>query len=509
VVALTLLPARSSAAEMVVELFILAVPIVPLVRLYFDAGVRRRFHAFPRMQLAMAAAIATYAAVVIAAALLSPLALRALAILAAVWIVVERWQSRASFGKGRGLPPGSLAVMPAGPWQNPRYFFEQADAHGDVFKFRHFVYPAVGIANLDKAADFLKANQSSMVVPPAPFDSVVPGGFIRYAGGQKHADVAGVMRSVVTAPVVEAADAAIRDEVSRALMTFASGDDAVPLEVADRMVRNIMMRCFFGIGRGERLDRIDGHYMRGDYRQLARIGRENTAKEIFAIIREVRAIAAGIEDDPAVARPSFLSELARLHPDLITSDEILGNLVYMLHTARLDVGGLMVWLLFRLATERECTDRVSELLRNDRDTESRVGGAADRFVRETLRMHQSEFLLRRLSKPVQWNGYTIGAGWYVRICVQEGHRSVASFERPEVFDPDRFLNPPNKLRYSPFGMSPRLCPGEHLSRMIGAILVAEAAGSYRVSIGRDAPQEFSGFHWRPGPAMRISMEKRA
>jgi hypothetical protein len=55
-VALEIPPVRS--AELALELIILGVVAVPLARLATDAGIRRRFQAFPRMQLALSGSLA-------------------------------------------------------------------------------------------------------------------------------------------------------------------------------------------------------------------------------------------------------------------------------------------------------------------------------------------------------------------------------------------------------------------------------------------------------------------
>ena len=131
------------------------------------------------------------------------------------------------------------------------------------------------------------------------------------------------------------------------------------------------------------------------------------------------------------------------------------------------------------------------------------------MVRETLRLDQSEFLLRRVKRPIRWGEFDIPAGWFVRVCVQESHRSPAAFDDPERFDPERFLQPPDRARYSPFGVYRRLCPGEHLSRAIGAHLIVELASGYDLEIIGDGPPEFSGFHWRPSPRFRVRLVARS
>lgn len=487
-----------------IALAVLGAAIFPFARLAVNAGLRRRFEAFPGVQRAMSASLVVYAVVLGALAVLAPLLLWIAAAIALVLVVWERSQARPGYGRARGLPPGSLAMLPAGPWVDPAFFFEQTGRHGQVFKFRHFIYPAVGISSLEKAGDFLRANDASLIIPPAPFNNVVPGGFIRYIGDKRHQTISAILRSAVTPAVLESAQAVFSTESRFALERIAADPQAHPMSALDVMVRNALMRCFYGITDANTIGKLDALYGVADYRQLARTGRKRAGAALSSLCTEVRAIAfeAGRNGGP-----SFLSELATTHPHLLDDDEVIGNFVYMLHTGRLDAAGLMVWLVARLAEEPEWLARLATALDDDSEAAMRPGGLADRTVRETLRLHQSEFLLRRTRLPIQWDGYEIPAGWYVRICVQESHRNADVFEDPDVFNPDRFLKAPGRTRYSPFGMAPRFCPGELLSRSLGVHLVARLAG-YEVSVTRRAPVEFSGFHWRPGSAMRVALVAR-
>jgi cytochrome P450 len=168
-----------------------------------------------------------------------------------------------------------------------------------------------------------------------------------------------------------------------------------------------------------------------------------------------------------------------------------------------------MWLLKRGGENPAWMSRLAAEAMGDAGAVRRPGGLADRMVRETLRLDQSEFLLRRVRRPIRWGEFDIPAGWFVRICVQESHRSPEAFRDPERFDPERFLDPPDRVRYSPFGVYRRLCPGEHLARAIGMHLVVELASGYDLQIVGDGPPEFSGFHWRPSPRFRVRLVARS
>ncbi len=497
--------------ERVVEIAVLVVLAMPLIRLSLDPGIWRRFQAFPRMQVFMFGSLTTYACGIAALTFASPAALRAATSVAVVFLVFLKWQSRASHGLRRGLPAGSLEFLPRSPWRDPNYYRKQAEVHGPVFKFRHFTRPAIGIVGLERAGAFFRDNHDKLHVPAAPFNAIVPGGFVRYLGGSRHQDVSGVLRSAMTQAVIDACASDFANESRIALDSIAAaGTRGVsPAAAIDKLVLHDLMLCFFGIVPGPVLDRLATLYDEGDYRHLARVGRVRAAAAVFEIVHEVRKLVDGSGADPRPAGlPSFLAELARLHPEAITDDETMGNFVYSFHTARLDVAGLLVWLLVKAGNNPSWVAQLAVEMKQNSVDSLQAGGLADRIVRETLRMHQSEFLMRRVTRPIQWDGYNIPKGWHVRICVQESHRSTEFFDQPDVFDPDRFLSRPGRVRYSPFGMSSRLCPGEHLARSLGRHLVAELASRFEIELNQADPVEFSGFHWRPNSRLRTSLKLR-
>ncbi len=426
--------------------------------------------------------------------------LRPAAAIAVAWIVYERVQRRPGSGRKRGLPPGSLEFFPAAPWQAPEYFSKSAARWGPVFQFRHLSRPAVAIVGLDRIGEFLQSHSPDLSSPPAPFNAIVPGGFVRYMRGDEHLDTAVMLRSAMNRAVVEECAGSVRAEARIAIGEIASDPGGCPGAV-DRMMLHVMMRCFLGLHRGELRDRFIALYRTADYRRLASTGKLKARRAMNEIISEMRTLAAQER-----CERSFLSELAKAQPQAIRSDEMMGNFAYALHTARVDVSGLMTWMVAVLGENPQWVSALRvESASNPAAGE--VGGLSDRIVRETLRLRQSEFIIRRTRKLIEWNGYTIPAGWHVRLCVAESHRSPEAFDAPETFDPDRFVRTPTRSRYAPFGFAPHLCPGDHLTRWIGRILAVELARGHDIRASDVTPWDFSGFHWRPGSRMKIFLSQ--
>lgn len=471
---------------------------LPLLRTALDPGLRRRFHAFPPIQPLLPLALGAYAIGIIAAFAFAPMILRSAAIVAAGLIVYELTQRRTGFGRNRRLPPGSLEFFPMGPWRDPDFFRKRAALLGPVFKFRHLSRPAVAVVGLEHIAALLQSHSADLSSPPAPFNAIVPGGFVRYLRGSQHLDTAVMLRSAMSRSVVEQCSDDITAEARVAIESIA-GDAHDCSRQVDQMVLHAMMRCFLGLRRGPDLDRFTELYLTSDYRSLAKTGKGRARQAMREIISEMQKLSKR-NDLP----DSFLSELAKAHPQALGSDAMMGSFAYALHTARIDLAGLMVWVLAVIGENPQWIPALrAECASNPGADE--VGGLADRIIRETLRMRQSEFIIRRARKDIDWNGFLIPEGWHVRLCVAESHRSPDAFDEPERFDPDRFLTTPSRSRYAPLGFAPHLCPGEHLTRWIGRKLVVELARGHEIRASGVQPWEFSGFHWRPNAAMKVTL----
>ncbi|KAL4384462.1 hypothetical protein GQ457_15G006490 [Hibiscus cannabinus] len=100
-------------------------------------------------------------------------------------------------------------------------------------------------------------------------------------------------------------------------------------------------------------------------------------------------------------------------------------------------------------------------------------------IKETLRLHTPiPLLLPGIStKDVKINGYDIVEGTQVIINAWAIGRDPSSWERPEEFIPDRFLNNAidfkgHNFEFIPFGSGRRICPGILLAMQIDELVLA-------------------------------------
>lgn len=100
-------------------------------------------------------------------------------------------------------------------------------------------------------------------------------------------------------------------------------------------------------------------------------------------------------------------------------------------------------------------------------------------IKETLRLHPPlPLLLPRLStQDAQINGYNIKTNTQVIVNAWQIGRDPKSYNKPEDYEPERFLNSStdykgNDFHYIPFGAGRRVCPGIQFSMAVDEIVLA-------------------------------------
>lgn len=96
--------------------------------------------------------------------------------------------------------------------------------------------------------------------------------------------------------------------------------------------------------------------------------------------------------------------------------------------------------------------------------------------RESVRLYgPAWFIERRAAEPITHEGQAIPAGTNVGVCPPVWARDPSLFDRPDEFDPERWLTrpPPTPIEISQFGGGAHFCLGYHLAWLeVIAFLVA-------------------------------------
>ncbi|MGB7158875.1 MAG: cytochrome P450, partial [Tepidisphaeraceae bacterium] len=436
------------------------------------------------------------------------------------------------YGRSRGLPPGSLALAPLDPWRDHLFYLKQAARHGPIFKVSNFVQPMVCVVGLKQAMELLHTSDRSLGIQSLPFTRFIPRGFLRYMEPADHKVYSAVFRAGIARTVVRECEpfitGTIRSELSR-LAEASSQPRACgvhPEPYLTRMIFIIWVRLFFGIAPDtQQFTRLRELYRVLDTYNATFFARrvEEALQEATAILQEqIAQWSPAVAQDDEAAADCFLKEIVRARPESAEDQTVIRNLIYILQASWRDVAGLHHWILKLLSDHPVWAARIrAEAALEDRSPgrdspgrelpgrESPGQGSHDlatRTVLETLRLEQSEYLMRQTLQDVKVGEFVIPRGWLLRVCVRESHRSADVFTDPDLFNPDRFLaHTYARAEYSPFGASRLMCPGDHLTITIGSLFAREIARGFDCQVMADGPRELGGFHWKPSSRLRLRL----
>jgi cytochrome P450 len=281
-----------------------------------------------------------------------------------------------------------------------------------------------------------------------------------------------------------------------------------PYEHIDSLIYDALMRVFFGIVPEEDSSALFlDLYRTVDHHKLWHSPRR-TRDAVSSIVALVRQQAERISRTTPGPSSSFLAEAIRNDPKLLADPIFIENFIYFLHIARRDLTGLCGWLLKMLCDHPERGLQIRRAT-EESTVASRAETAAGRFVAETLRLRQSEYLYRTTSDAIRFEGFLIPSGWLVRLCIRESHTRAEVFECPHDFDPDRFLGTTySQQQYQPFGIYEHACMVVSVTGTISRIFVEQLVSGFDWAIVQDGPME-PGLrhhrHWRPSCRLRINL----
>ena len=507
--------------EQIIETIVLLVAPWPLWRLLAFPNTWR---GAPGNALLLTLALAVYAVMIVSVALHALDLLRVLAAVALAALLYERWRARESYGAGGSLPPGSIGLLPLAPCRDDRFYAGQARAHGPLFKAgATFPYPSlrpmVCVAGQTRARALFRDQAEALAVAPAPrFNRLIPRGFLRYMAPSDHKHYRRILQAALSPALIERTDAQIAAQVRQSCDAMAEAcqtkgaEGIAPRAPITDMLFALFLVLFFGIGRDHgAYDRLRHDLPRIGIRPRLWPASARRDDAVLAAVGTVLRDQANTVATDGTAPASVLAALVQAEPAAVQDDTVLRNLIYMVETGRHDLGGLLRWMLKLLGDNPQWLARLRAETDRRGDTPPGADSSlADRIVKECLRLEQSEYLFRRITRDIRFDGFRLPKGWVLRICVREGHRDAAVFDRPDDFDPDRFLDTafPSGA-YAPFGIDQHRCLGVTLIEAVGRHFVTVLARNFDWSVAHDGPRHFGRFHWEPNRGFRIRIAARS
>lgn len=495
--------------KMLIETAIVFIPIAPFVNLYRYSGFLRRLSLFPRLFGILSFGIIAYLTLSVLLTWYLPRYSAFVMIMAAPLVLyLFYWRARPTFGSSRGLPPGSLQLAPSGPWIDYLYYQKAADKYGPIFKMNNFVQPMICLTGIQLGNKFLKDHEESTTTPPMPFNSYIPGGFMRYMAPAVHMEYRSKMKGLFAdSAFLEKRAASVERIIRTRCITMAEDSKALhPVPHLQQMAFSIFVELFLGLtAQDPEFEHLQNLYKQIDYRHALFSSRRTTENALCEI--EQLFLTYGLARDTFFR--SFLGDAGHNCSTHSQDKTLLRNFIYLLQTSWIDVSDLFVWIFKLLSDNPQWMNTLrKDLQSQDEGTIQSAHKLANGIVLETLRLEQSEYLMRKALHDIQFEGFVIPKGWLVRIGIRESHRDKEIFADPNAFNPDRFCTSPyGSKQYSPFGIQQKSCVGKGLTLWIAQRFVLELARGFKWEVVQDGPRELGYFHWRPSSKLRVHMTR--
>jgi cytochrome P450 len=173
----------------------------------------------------------------------------------------------------------------------------------------------------------------------------------------------------------------------------------------------------------------------------------------------------------------------------LTDALIYDNALVFLAAGHETTAGLLTWTLFLLGNHPDWEARVAAELASARATDGTVSLESAPLTRavldETMRLYPPVPFIPRMTKaPDRLGPLDLKKGSVVFAAPFVSHRHHAHWERPDAFDPDRFLTgrDPDRHVFFPFGLGPRICIGARFAMQEAVIALAALLPEHRVEL---------------------------
>ena len=421
-------------------------------------------------------------------------------------VLVETSAKLSAATVGARLAPGRLRIPKSGEEPGQIHLLELEQELGPIFKVWLPHKMTTCIVGHRIARRFLSENEGKIRAGSPDLSPLFPHGFLRALEGEVHRKYRRRILDAFNNTPLEPNLPELRSIVSEGIASLAAQEQPV-LNSAMRSTMKSMSTAVFillilGVRRSDQLF----HKLIAAYDVYAPDGpfivvREHHKPAYNSIRDLVLEIAEDIKGNEA-SSPSLLKHLVLSD----TLDETtMGNLIQMVEATRYDLHGLWCWVLKHLGDNPEAT----KIVRRG-ETGSKGGcSAVEAVPRESLRMEQSELLLRVATENIIFDGFLIPKGSHIRICVWEAHHDPMTFQEPFNFDCRRFME--SKIpadSYSPFGLDKHRCLGADWTYQLSELLVDELVKDYDWTVTDDGAPVFGKFHFEPSQNFSVDFKHR-
>jgi cytochrome P450 len=228
------------------------------------------------------------------------------------------------------------------------------------------------------------------------------------------------------------------------------------------------------------------------------------ARAAVARMRQVTMdILQACRADPTRDAPLVRALIAATDPETgrpLSDDDICNELLIFMLSGHDTTATMLTYALWQLGHHPDMQNRVAAEVAEIGDREltphdlRRLAYTAQ-VLKEALRLCPPAAGVGRLAlRDIEVDGYRVEAGSIVAVGINALHRDPSLWERPLIFDPDRF-SPENaksidRWQFIPFAAGPRSCIAEHFATLVTTLALATIVRSTRIrSTDKDFPLE--------------------
>ena len=277
----------------------------------------------------------------------------------------------------------------------------------------------------------------------------------------------------------------------------------------------------------ETFGRVDPFDLFGLPDYVPRLGRLR-GREVLgffdAAVDEIIATRKNLIASGAVPPADLLTLLLQASdPDTgrgMTNHEVRSNVVTFIATGHETTANALIWTLYLLSQAKDWRARV------EAEIDAAFDPSSDKDPLEDLPITRAVLEeLMRIYPPVAFMGreaigddvlcgQPIKAGTMVTVAPYVVHRHRKLWDRPELFDPNRFLGD-NRARidrfaYIPFGLGPRVCIGMAFAMLEASVVLAHLLRRFRFDLAPGCVvTPLQRITMRPRNGLMMSVEARS
>lgn len=378
-----------------------------------------------------------------------------------------------------------------------RFLHERFERHGRIFRTR-LVYPVVFLVGEEANKTVLVTRRHELAFGRGYAQTAVRRvfeGSIMLQDGEAHDRMRDVLSPAVGVLAVRESAERVRDVWERTALPLVRGGSIDAYDLTQRGTFAVAANVLTGLSLGDEAERFRPHFERlidgimapTPYRvPLGRLDRALRAREkLVAMLRPRVLDARARPPEGLVGQLAHHRDAEGRHVDV---DDVVGHLLLLFWAGYDTTASAGAWIVHELARRHDWQERLRVELaeRPEAATGNLDLPQVNAFLQEIERMYPSALFFPRIAvDDFAFAGHVVPKGTPTFYTPYMSHRDPASFEHPNVFDPERWLSARGDKRAIAaklvgFGGGPRVCLGKTFAKLQLRVMLQVLLSRYRI-----------------------------